>query len=207
MSSRESSSNVSMDSGGRLQNHLRAAHFKLCAKSLHIMSLSMSVGMFVDCMTCLYCNKWSWGSKIPLNLGKEMLPNLGMIMFVIHFVRGVSWTPWARSSNPGVDVVALCSCEEKRCSICASNVFISSDIMFCIMTLTFIVPGYTRPSGGGGGNSGVKCRPGVVFLLELDLCAVCCYACLSIAIGVFLGVERGYIRATRLYTMFRIPWG
>ncbi|GMN59337.1 hypothetical protein TIFTF001_028427 [Ficus carica] len=37
-----------MDSGGRLQNHLKAAPFRLCAKSLHIMSSSMPVGMFVD---------------------------------------------------------------------------------------------------------------------------------------------------------------
>ncbi|GMN64738.1 hypothetical protein TIFTF001_033810 [Ficus carica] len=54
MNSSESSSNESMDSRGWLQNHLRAAPFKLCAKSLHIMSSSMSVGMFVDCGTGPY---------------------------------------------------------------------------------------------------------------------------------------------------------
>ncbi|GMN33123.1 hypothetical protein TIFTF001_041836 [Ficus carica] len=48
MNSSESSSNKSMDAGGRLQNHLKAAPFKLCAKSLHIISSSMSVGMFID---------------------------------------------------------------------------------------------------------------------------------------------------------------
>ncbi|GMN52605.1 hypothetical protein TIFTF001_021748 [Ficus carica] len=108
------------------------APFRLCAKSLHIMSLSMPVGMFVDCTT--------W-----------------VIVFVIRFVRGVSRTPRARSSNPGVEVVALCSCEEKRCSICTSNVLISSDIMLCIISSMFIVPGDKGPFGGSG-KLGVKRR-------------------------------------------------
>ncbi|GMN51475.1 hypothetical protein TIFTF001_020625 [Ficus carica] len=135
-----------------------------------------------------------------------MLPNLGVIVFVIRFVRGASRTPRARSSNPGVDVVALYSCEEKCCSICASNVLISSGIMFRIMTSTFIVPGGTGPSGGGG-SSGFERQAGVVFLLELDPCAVCCCAHLSVTIGVFPGVERGCIRAIGLYTVFCIPRG
>ncbi|GMN64923.1 hypothetical protein TIFTF001_033997 [Ficus carica] len=41
----ESSSNESIDFGGRLQNQRRASPFKLCAKSLHIISSSMPVGM------------------------------------------------------------------------------------------------------------------------------------------------------------------
>ncbi|GMN71186.1 hypothetical protein TIFTF001_055925 [Ficus carica] len=97
-----------MDSGGRLQNHLRAAPFKLWAKSLHIISSSIPVGMFVDCTTCLYCSKWSCGSDIPLNLGKEMLLNFGVMVLVMRLVRGVSRTPRARSSNPSVEVVARC---------------------------------------------------------------------------------------------------
>ena len=44
-----------------------------------------------------------------------MLLNLGLMELVIRFVKGVSQTPRARSSNPGVDVVALCCWEEKRC--------------------------------------------------------------------------------------------
>ncbi|GMN19237.1 hypothetical protein TIFTF001_045153 [Ficus carica] len=152
-----------MDSGGRLQNHLKTAPFKLCAKSLYIMSSSMSVGM------------------------------------------GVSRTPRARSLNPGFKVVALYSCEEKLCSIYASNVLISSDIMFRIISSTFIIPGGTGPSSGGG-KSGVERRVEVVCLLELDPCAGCCYCtCLSFAIGVFPGVDRGYIGATGLCKVFRTP--
>ncbi|GMN62578.1 hypothetical protein TIFTF001_031640 [Ficus carica] len=86
-----------------------------------------------------------------------MLPNLGVIVFVIRFVRGVSRTLRARSSNPGVEVVTLCSCKEKRCSIYVSNVLIFSDIMLRIMSSTFIVPGGMGPSGGGG-KSGVEQR-------------------------------------------------
>ncbi|GMN64909.1 hypothetical protein TIFTF001_033986 [Ficus carica] len=131
MNSSESSSNESMDSGGRLQNHLKVVPFRLYAKSLHIMSSSMPVGMFID-------------------------------LFVIRFVSGVSRTPRARSSNPGVEVVALCICEEKRYSICASNVLISSDIMLRIISSMFIVPGGTGPSGGGD-KSGVERRVEVVW--------------------------------------------
>ena len=93
-------------------------------------------------------------------------------MFIIHFVRGVSQAPQARSLNLGVVVVALCNCEVKFCSICTSNILISSDIILPIMTLMFVVPGRTGPSGGGG-NSGIDCRVVVVFLLELDPSAVC----------------------------------
>ena len=207
MNSSESSSNRSMDSGGRLQNHLRAVHFKLCAKSLHIMSSSMSVRMFVNCTTYLYYNQWLWGFDIPSNLGKGMLLNLGVIVFVIRFVRGVSRTPRARSSNLGVEIVALWICEEKRCSICASNVLISSDIMSRIISSTFIVPGDTRPSGGGG-KSGVERLVGVVCLLESDPCVGClCCAYLSFAIGVFPVMDRDCIGATWLCVVFRIPWG
>ena len=196
-----------MDSGERLQNYLRIAPFKLRAKSLNIMLSSMSVGMFVDCRTCLYCSKWSWGSDILSNLEKEMLTNFGMIVFVIYFVRGVSRTLRARSSNPGIEVVALCSCEEKHCSICASNVLISSDIMFRIISLTFIISGGTRLSGGGG-KSGIECCVEVVCLLEFDPCAGC-YWCahLSFTIDVFLGVDMGCIGATGLCVVFRTPWG
>ena len=142
------------------------------------------------------------GSDILLNLGKEMLPNFGVIVFVIHFVRGVTWIPQTRSSNPSVKVVALCSCEEKYCSICASIVLISSDIMFCIISSTFIVPGDMRPSGGSG-KLGVKRCVEVECLLEFDPCAgCCCYARLSFAIGVFPDVDRGCIEATGLCVVF-----
>ncbi|GMN65354.1 hypothetical protein TIFTF001_034418 [Ficus carica] len=83
------------------------------------------------------------------------------MVLVIRFVRGVSRTPRARSSNPGVEVVALCICEEKRCFICASNVLISSDIKLRIISSTFIVYGRTGPSGGGG-RSGFEHRVGVM---------------------------------------------
>ncbi|GMN61290.1 hypothetical protein TIFTF001_030445 [Ficus carica] len=142
INSSESSANESMDSGGRLQNHLRAAPFKLCAKNLHIMSLSISVGMFID--------------------------------------------------------------YEKRYSICASNVLISSDIMLRIMASTFIVPGGTRPSGDGG-NSGVTRRVRVVFLLELGPGTGCVCARPLVAIGAFPDVERGCIGATGLCAVVRIP--
>ncbi|GMN30908.1 hypothetical protein TIFTF001_048049 [Ficus carica] len=68
-----------------------------------------------------------------------MLPNLGVMVLVMRLVSGISLTPRARSSNPGVEVVARCICEENRCSICASNVLSSSDIMLLIMSSTFIV--------------------------------------------------------------------
>ena len=140
MNSSDNSSNESMDSGGRLQNHLKAAPFRLWANNLHIISSSIPVGMFVDCTTCLYCKRWSCGSDIPSNFGNEMLLNFGVTVFVIRLESGVSLTPRARSSIPGVDVVARCNCEEKRCSIWASNVFSSSDMILLIMSSTFIVP-------------------------------------------------------------------
>ncbi|GMN67075.1 hypothetical protein TIFTF001_036139 [Ficus carica] len=117
-----------------------------------------------------------------------MLPNFGVIVLVIRFVRGVSRTPRAISSNPGVEVMALCFCDEKRCSICASNVLISSDIKLLIISSTFIICGGTGPSGGGG-RSGVERRVGVVHLLESDPCAGClCCARLSFPIDVYPGV-------------------
>ncbi|GMN47399.1 hypothetical protein TIFTF001_016575 [Ficus carica] len=133
------------------------------------------------------------GSDIPSNLGKEMLPNFGVIVLVIRFVRGVSRRPRARSSNPGVEVVARCIREEKRCSIWASNVLISSDIMLSIMSSTFVVLGGTGLSGGGG-RSGVERRIGVVCLLALDRGVVClCYAHLSFTTGVSSSANRGCI--------------
>ena len=147
-----------------MQNHLNAAPFKLCAKSLHIMSSSIPVGMFVDWTMCLYCKRWSCGSDIPSNRGKETLPNFGVIVLVIRFVRGVSRTPRARSSNPGVDVVARCIWEEKRCSIWASSVLISSDMKLFISS-TFIVPSGTGHSGVAG-RSGIERRDVVARPLE-----------------------------------------
>ncbi|GMN64236.1 hypothetical protein TIFTF001_033311 [Ficus carica] len=174
----ESSLNESMDSGGRLQNHLKAAPFRLYVKSLHIMSSSMPVGMFVD-------------------------------LFVIRFVSGVSRTPRARLSNPGVEVVALCICEEKRCSICASNVLISLDIMLRIISSTFIVPGETGPSDGGG-KSGVECRVELACFLESDPCVGCCCCCcccahLSFPIGVFAGVDRAALEPRGCERCFSLP--
>ena len=90
-----------------------------------------------------------------------MLLNLGVIELVIHLVKGISRTPRARSSIPGVEVVALCNWEEKRCSICASNVFISSDMMFLSMSSTFIGFGKMGPAGEGV-RSGVERRRGIV---------------------------------------------
>lgn len=118
-------------------------------------------------------------------------------MFVICFLRGVSRTPRERSSNPEVDVVALCSCEVKRCCIFVFNVLIASDIILRIITSTFIVPGGTGLSGGGG-NSGVDHRVGVMFLLELDPVTSCVCVRRSVAIGMFPGMERGWIGATGL---------
>ncbi|GMN58512.1 hypothetical protein TIFTF001_027604 [Ficus carica] len=108
--------------------------------------------------------------------------------------------------GPSVDVIALCSCEEKCYSICASNVLISSDIMFRIMTLTFIVPGGTGPFGTGV-NSGVDRRVGVVFLLRSGPRTGCVCVRHSIVTGVFPGVDRGCIGALRLFAVVRIPWG
>ncbi|GMN54164.1 hypothetical protein TIFTF001_023295 [Ficus carica] len=126
--------------------------------------------------------------------------------YCVHYplCKDFSRTPRARSSNPGVDVVALCSCEEKCCSICASNVLISLDIMLRIISSTFIVPGGTRLSGGGG-KSGVECRVGVVCLQELDPCAGCCCAHFSFATCVLPGVDKGCIRATWLCVVFHTP--
>ena len=122
-----------------------------------------------------------------------MLPNFRVIVLVIHFVRGISQTPRARSSNPGVEVVARCIWEEKRYSIWASNFLISSDIMLLIMSSTFIAPGGTGPSGGGG-SLGVEHRIGVVCLLTLDHGTVClCCARLSFTAGVSSDVNRGCI--------------
>ena len=137
-----------------------------------------------------------------------MLPNFWVIVFVIRFVRGVSRTPQARSSNPGVEVVAWCICEEKRCSICTSNVLISSDITLRIISSTFIVPGGTGPFGGGG-KSCVERRIEVACLLESDPCAgcCCCYAHLSFPKGVFPSVDMGCIGATGLCVVFRTPCG
>lgn len=42
---------------------------------------------------------------------------------------------------PGVELVALCSCEVDHCSICVSNALISSDIMLRIIVSMFMVPG------------------------------------------------------------------
>ncbi|GMN62530.1 hypothetical protein TIFTF001_031611 [Ficus carica] len=123
-----------------------------------------------------------------------MLPNLGVIVFVIRFVRGVSRTSRVRSSNPGIDVVALCSCKEKCCSICASNVLISSDIIFYIMTSTFIVLGGTGPSGASG-NSCVDYRVRVVFLLGSSPRTGSVCVCRSAVTEVFPGVDRGCIGA------------
>ena len=86
--------------------------------------------------------------------------------------------------------MALCSCEVKRCSICASNVLIFTDIILHIITSAFIVPGRTGPSSGGG-NSDVDRRIGVVFLLELNPGNGCVYVRWSVAMGVFPSVERG----------------
>ncbi|GMN51809.1 hypothetical protein TIFTF001_020959 [Ficus carica] len=60
---------------------------------------------------------WLWGSDMPSNLRKETLPNLGVGVLMIHCVRGVSQTLHARSSNPGVELMALYSCVENHCSI------------------------------------------------------------------------------------------
>lgn len=131
---------------------------------------------------------------MPLNLGKEMLPNLGVGVLVIRFVRGVSQTPRARSLNPRVELVALYSCEVNHCSICISNILISLDIILCIIALMFIVPGGTGPSSDGG-DSGVERQVEVVFLWELDLGSYCVWVCGSITTGVFLGMDSGYIGA------------
>ncbi|GMN62664.1 hypothetical protein TIFTF001_031755 [Ficus carica] len=54
-----------MDLGGRWQNHLRAVPFKLYAKSLHIMSSSISVGMFIDCTTWASLEHRERGRRTP----------------------------------------------------------------------------------------------------------------------------------------------
>ena len=108
---------------------------------------------------------------MPSNLRKEMLPNLGVVMLIIHFVRGISRTPRARSLNPGVELMALCSCKVNCYSICVSDVLISSNITLRIIALMLIVLGGMGPSGGGG-NSGVKRLVEAVFLQELDLALV-----------------------------------
>ncbi|GMN67949.1 hypothetical protein TIFTF001_037009 [Ficus carica] len=101
------------------------------------------------------------------------------------------------------------SCEVKRCCIFVFNVLIASDIILRIITSTFIVPGGTGLSGGGG-NSGVDHRVGVMFLLELDPVTSCVCVRQSVAIGMFPGMERGWIGATGLtalqwfYLMFAI---
>ena len=136
-----------------------------------------------------------------------MLPNLGVIVFVIRFVSGVSRTPRARSSNPSVEVVTLCIYEEKRYYICASNVLISSDIMLRIISSTFIVPDGIGPSGEGG-KSGVKRHVEVACLLDSDPCAGCCCCCarLSFPNGMFPGVDKGCIGVvTRLCVVFCTP--
>ncbi|GMN59928.1 hypothetical protein TIFTF001_029027 [Ficus carica] len=132
-----------------------------------------------------------------LNLEKETLPNLGVGVLVIHFVRGVSQTLRARSSNPGVELVALCSCEVNHCSICVSNVLISSDIILCIITVMFIVPGGTGPSSSGV-DFGIECQVEPVFLRELVSGACCVCVRGSFAAGVFPGMDRGCIGATGL---------
>ncbi|GMN67334.1 hypothetical protein TIFTF001_036397 [Ficus carica] len=114
--------------------------------------------------------------------------------------KGISRTLRAKSLNPGVDVVALCSCEEKRCSICAFNVLISSDIMFRIMTSTFIVLGGTGPSGAYG-NLSVDRRVGVVILLGSGHLTGCVCVRRSAVTGVFPGVDRGCIGATGLFVV------
>ena len=127
-----------------------------------------------------------------------MLLNLGVIVLVIRFVRGVSRTPQARSSIPGVEVVALCIWEEKRCCICSSNVLISSDIILLIMSSTFIVP-CGIGTAVGAATSGVERRVGVIRLLASDPDVVClCWARHSFTAGVFSGVNRGCIGAIRL---------
>ena len=143
---------------------------------------------------------------MPLNLGTDMLLNLGVIVFVIRFVRGVSRTLQVKSSNAGVDVVVLCGCEDKCCSIYAFNVLISLDIIFCIMTSTFIVLGGTGPSGADG-NLGIDRRVKVVFLLGSSPHTGCVCFCHSTVTRVFPGVGRGCIRATGLFAVVRIPWG
>ncbi|GMN67947.1 hypothetical protein TIFTF001_037005 [Ficus carica] len=60
----------------------------------------------------------------------------------------------------GVEVVALCNWEEKRCSICASNVLISSDIILLIISSTFIIPCGMGPAVGAG----VACGKPPVFV-------------------------------------------
>ena len=78
---------------------------------------------------------------MPSNLRKDTLPNLGVGMLVICYVRGVSQTLHVRSSNPGVELMALCSYEVNRYSIYISNVLISSNIILHIITSMFIIPG------------------------------------------------------------------
>ncbi|GMN51387.1 hypothetical protein TIFTF001_020550 [Ficus carica] len=106
------------------------------------------------------------------------------MVLIIRFVRGVSRTPRARSSNPDVEVVALY-------------------IMLLIMSSTFIVPCGMGPSGGGGGGrSGVERLVGVIRLLTSDSGVVClCYARCSFATGVSLSVNRGCIGATGLHQL------
>lgn len=141
---------------------------------------------------------------MPSNLRKLTLQNLGVGVLVIRFVRGISRTPRVRSSNLGVEFVALCSCEVKLYSILVSNFLISSDIMFCIIASMFIVPGGTGPSGGDG-NSDVKRLVEAVFLQELDIGACCVCIRGSFAAEVYPGMKRGCIRATGLLVVARVP--
>lgn len=148
--------------------------------------------MFMDWTTCLYWNRWSWGSDIPLDLENTTLPNLGMTVFVIHRVNGVSQTPLAKSSIPGIELVAFCNCEVNRHSICVFNALISLDIIFLITNLMFIVPRWINPSGGGGSSDGHQARAS--FLLEGGPIVWCsnCSIWLSI-VRVFPGVDKGCI--------------
>lgn len=145
---------------------------------------------------------------MPSNLGKETLLNLGVGVLIIRYSTGVFLTPHARLSNPREESIALWSCEVNRCSIYISNVFISTDIMFIIMAMTFIVTEGTRPSSGGG-NSGDERRAKVVFLHELDsgACCVCCACDRQLVVGgVLPRMDNGYIGATRLWVVALVSW-
>lgn len=116
-----------------------------------------------------------------------------MTVFVIRRVNGVSQTPLAKSSIIGVELIALCNYEVNRYSICVSNALISSDIIFLITNLMFIVPGRINPSGGGGSSDNGH-QAGASFLLEGGPVVWCssCSMWLSIA-RVFPGVDKGCI--------------
>ena len=126
-----------------------------------------------------------------LNLGKKMLPNLGVCVFVIHCVRGV------RPLNPGMELLGLYSYEENCYSICIYNVLISSDIILHIIASMFAVPCETGPSDGGG-SSGVERLVEDAFLQELDPNAYCVCVHQSLAAVAFLDVDRGCIEAMGL---------